>query len=99
MVELNKLSWEVRNSENIRIFKKMLLEFTRPPPKSTFNIYSPCGIKLLTRLRLGLSHHKEHKFGFNDTINLICICGSDIESMNHFFLYCSEYCESKANPL
>ena len=80
IVEWNKLSREVRNSENIRIFKKRILEFIRPSPNSIFDIYNPYGIKLLTRLRLGLSHLNEHKFkhGFNDTINPICICGGDI---------------------
>ena len=45
---------------------------------------------------LGLNHLNEHKFkhGFNDTINLICICGGDIESISNFFLYCPEYCEA-----
>ena len=59
----------------------------RPLPNSIFDIYNPYGIKLLIRLRLGLSHLYEHKFkyGFNDTMNPICICGGDIESINHFF--------------
>ena len=97
IVEWNKLSREVRNSENIRIFKKRLLEFIRPSPNSIFDIYNPYGIKLLTRLRLGLSHLNEHKFkhGFNDTISFICIWGGDIESINHFFLHCPEYCEAR----
>ena len=58
----------------------MILEFTRHLPNSVFDIYNPYGIKLLTRLRLGLSHLNEHKFkhGFNDTINPICICGGDM---------------------
>ena len=62
-----------------------------------FDIYNPYGIKLLTRLRLGLSHLNEHKFkhGFNDTISFICIWGGDIESINHFFLHCPEYCEAR----
>ena len=83
IVEWNKPSREVR-TENIRIFKKRsffgLLEFIRTLPNSIFDIYNPYGIKLLTRLRLGLSHLNEHKFkhGFNDTINPICICGGDI---------------------
>ena len=52
---------------------------------------------LLTRLRLGLSHLNADKFkhGFNDTINLICINEGDIESINHFFLHCPEYCEAR----
>ena len=100
IVEWNKPSREVR-TENIRIFKKRsffgLLEFIRTLPNSIFDIYNPYGIKLLTRLRLGLSHLNEHKFkhGFNDTINPICICGGDIESINYFFLHCPEYCEAR----
>ena len=52
----------------------------RPLPNSIFDIFNAYDIKLLTRLRLGLSHLNEHKFkhGFNDTINPICICGGDI---------------------
>ena len=100
IVEWNKPSREVR-TENIRIFKKRsffgLLEFIRTLPNSIFDIYNPYGIKLLTRLRLGLSHFNEHTFkhGFSDTINPICICGGDIESINHFFLHCPEYFEAR----
>ena len=74
--------------------KKKLLEFIRPSTNSIFDIYNPYSIKLLTRLCIGLSHLNEHKFnhGFNNTINPICICAGDIESINNFFLYCSEYC-------
>ena len=75
----------------------MLLEFIRPLPNSIFDIFNPYGIKLLTRLRLGLNHLNEHKFkhAFNVTTNPICICGGDIESINHFFLHCPEYCEAR----
>ena len=31
----------------------------------------------------------------NDTINPICICGGDIEFINHFFLHCPEYYEAR----
>ena len=48
-------------------------------------------------MRLGLSHFNEHKFkhSFNDTINPICICGRDVESINHFFLHYPENCEAR----
>ena len=87
IVEWNKLSRKERSSENIRIFKKRLLEFIRPSSNSIFDMYNPYGIKQLTRLRLGLSHLNKQKFkhGFNDTINPICVCRGDIESINHFF--------------
>ena len=59
-------------------------------PKSFFDSHNPKGIKLMTRLRLGLSHLREHifKHSFQDTINLLCNCGQDIESAAHFFLHC-----------
>ena len=73
------------------------MEFTRPSPNGIFNICNPYGIKLLTRLLLGSSILNEHKFkhGFNDIINPICFCGGDVESINHLFLHCLEYCEAK----
>ena len=40
------------------------------------------GIKLATRLRLGLSHLREHKsiHSFEDTLNPLCNFGMDVES-------------------
>ena len=54
-------------------------------------------MKILTRLRLSLGHLNEHKFkhGLNKTINSTCICGGDIESINHFLLHYPEYCEAR----
>ena len=97
IADWNKLSREVRNSENIKIFRKRLLEFTGPSPNSNFDIHNPYGIKLLPRLRLDLGHLSKHKFkhGFNGTINYICICGGKIQSINHFLLHCPEYCEAR----
>ena len=55
-----------------------------------FNCHNCKGIKYLTRLRLGLSHLREHKFkhSFQDTLNSFCSCGLDVETNTHFFLYC-----------
>ena len=62
----------------------------RPFSNSVFDIRNPKGIKLITRLRLGLSHLREHKFkhSFQDTINPSCNCCQDIESATYFFLHC-----------
>ena len=51
---------------------------------------NPYGLKLLTRLRLGLSHMRYHKFRYNfqDCINPICACGLDRETTTHFLLHC-----------
>ena len=67
------------------------LKFIRFGPNKVFNINNPYGLKLLTRLRRGLSHLYGHKFNhnFSDCLDEICMCGKDIESTNHFLLQCS----------
>ena len=46
------------------------------------------GLKLLTKMRLGLSHLADHKFRhtFQDRLNPICSCGQEIETASPFFL-------------
>ena len=55
-----------------------------------FNCHNPKGIKFITRLRLGLSHLREHKFkhSFQGSLNPFCSRGLDIESTAHFLLHC-----------
>ena len=91
--EWNKLDVSIRKSESLMLFKKHLLEFIRPKPNSIFDINNPIGIKYLTRLRLGLSHLKEHKFRhcFQDSVDPLCNCGNGIESTKHFFLHCVNF--------
>ena len=74
VIELNKLDLNIHNSESLNIFKKNLLKCIRPSGSSVFNCNNLRGVKLLTRLRLGLMHLREHKFkhGFQDTLNPIC---------------------------
>ena len=59
----------------------------------TFNCHSPKGIKLITRLRLDLSHLREHKFqhNFHDNLNPICRCGDYIETTIHYLLHFPNY--------
>ena len=61
IMEWNKLDWEIKNSGSIVTLKK-ILSFIRRSVNSTFNCHNPRGIKLLSQLRLGLSHLREHKF-------------------------------------
>ena len=46
-------------------------------------------MKLLTRLRLGLSHFNEPRFSHNIKNGIIplCTCGSEVEPRAHFFLH------------
>ena len=52
------------------------------------------GLKLLTRLRVGLSHLKEHKYRHNfvDTLVPLCNCGlMESQNITHFLLRCNFY--------
>ena len=56
-----------------------------------FFCHSCKGIKYLTRLCCGLSYLNEDKFkqSFQDTLNPFCLCGLNVETNTHFFLYSS----------
>ena len=79
------------NAPCINVFKQNILNFIHLGPNKVLNIYNPHDLKLLTRLRLGLSHLWGHKFfhNFSDRLDEICMCGKDIESTEHFHLQCS----------
>ena len=88
--EWNKLDPAIQSSKSLMIFKNKLLPFIWPSASSIFNIHNPYGLKLLTRLRLGLSHLCEHKFrhNFRDTINPLCPCNGEPETTDHYLLRC-----------
>ena len=90
IMEWNKLDVTLRKFESLPYFRNALLKIDRPTAKPIYNIHNPIGLKLLTRLRLGLSHLNEHKFkhNFQDCINPLCTCSLEIESLSHFFLHC-----------
>ena len=81
----NNLDPVIRNTVKISMFKKSLLKFIRPSQAYVYNVYNVndyVGLKLLTRLRLNLSHLYEHKFrhNFQDTVNTLCSCSFESES-------------------
>ena len=85
----------------MNIFKKSLFKFVRLSGCSVFKCYNLRGVKLLTRLRLGLSHLCEHKLkhSFQDILNPICSCGNDIETSAHFLLHCPHYSNERSTFL
>jgi len=101
IIEWNKLDSNIRNLDSFSLFKASILKFIRPCSNSIFNCHNPTGIKLLSRLRLGLSHLRGHKFnhGFQDVLNPICSCGQDIETSCHFLLSCPNYDEERNSLL
>ena len=71
----------------------------RPIGNSIFDICDNEGIKLLTRLRLGLSHLNKHKFnhGFLDTVNPMCSCSTEDESVSHYLLRCPNFIQQRVH--
>ena len=85
ILEWNKLYRKIRQSSTLLTFRNFLLKIGWPEPKP-----NPNGLKLLTKLRLGLSHLNEYKFNhnFKDCVNSFCSCSLEVELAPHFFLYC-----------
>ena len=69
------------------------LKFIRPVERKILNVNDPFEIKMLTRLRLGFSHLREHKFrhGFKDTLNPLCSCSIEAEATAYYFLRCPSH--------
>ena len=82
------------------VFSRIRTEYVESQ-KRVFNYHNPKGIKLLTRLRVGLNHLCEHKFkhSFQDTLNPICNCGEDIETTSHYLLHCPDYLHERKTLL
>ena len=101
IIEWNKLDISIRDSPSYAVFRKHILAYIRPSSNSLFNVNNPKGVILLTRLCVRLSHLREHKFkhSFLDTLNPICSCGNDIETLSHFFLHCPHFSSEKTNSL
>ena len=59
------------------------------------------GLKLLTRLRLGLSHLNEHRFNrnFQSCINPSCSCSLAVELTTHFLLHCHHFSNIRSTLL
>ena len=97
-IEWSNLDSNIRNSESLAIFN-VILAFIRPAANSTFHCHSPDSLKLITRLRLGLSHLRFHKFkhNFQDTLNLIFSCGT-VETTIHYLLRCPNFSNERLTP-
>ena len=94
-----KLIFQVVNSTelcDVKYFLKFIMSISSFPRRDYFrqiaferrNILIYWNCKLVTTLRLGLSHLREHKFkhSFQDIVNPLCSCGLDIETASHYFL-------------
>ena len=95
--EWNKLDRKVKESVSYDQFRTSILKTIRPIQNSIFDVCDNEGIKLLTRLRLGLSHLHKHKFnhGFLDTISPMCSCNIEEETVTHYFLRCPNFTQQR----
>ena len=94
--EWYKLDLQLRNERSFKKLRNILLELGRPTPDLIYGIHRPLGLKLLTRLRLCLSHLNKHRFrhNFKNYINPLFTCSLEVEStkhFKHFFLHCHYY--------
>ena len=76
ILEWNKLDRRIRQSTAMLSFRNALLKIGRPTPKPVSNYLTSNGLKLLTRLKRGLSHLNKHKFNYNfkECVNPLCSC-------------------------
>ena len=84
------MNLNLKISETIENFKKGVLLFLRPSSNSIFNCHNPKGIKLLTPIRFGLSHLRDHKFkhSFQDSLSPFCKRGKrEVEIDFHYLLH------------
>ena len=61
------------------------------------NCHNPKALKFITRLRLGLSHLRYHKFkhNFQDSLNPLCNCGLITETTSHYLLHCPLFADER----
>ena len=72
---------------------KLSMENISNKANSFFDCLNPNRVKLITRLRLRLSHLRDHKekHSFQDCLNPLCSCGIEVETTAHFQLHCLNY--------
>ena len=99
ILEWNKLDRKIRQSSTLLTFRNSPLKADRPAPKPVYNIHNPNCLRLLTRLRLELSHLNEHKFNhnFKDCVDALCYCSLEVKLVPHFFLHCHYFTDIRKN--
>ena len=86
--EWNMFDSDIPSSKSLNGLISKVLKFIQPKANSFFHYINPKGVKLITRLRLGTSHLRDHNFkhSFEDCLNPICSSGIEVETTAHFLL-------------
>ena len=86
ITEWNDLDYSLPNAPSINVFKQNISKFIHTSPNKILNIYNPHVIKLLTRLRLGLSHLRGYKLNHNFSVVLMkFVCVEKISNLQTIF--------------
>ena len=107
--EWNNLDLHIRKSKSSSIFKSNISKFIWLKPNNVCYCHNPKGIRRyiivmvpkVTRLRLGWSYPREHKFkhSFQDCLNPLCFCGNETETSTHYLLHCPTYTNERMTLL
>ena len=99
--EWNTLVSKIRQSKTLLTFQNGLINIWRSFIQPIYNVHNSVGLKLLTRVRLGLSHLSQHKFNhhFQCRLKLLCSCSLAVESVSHFFLHWHYYSNIRSTTL
>ena len=83
----NNLDISIRKSSSCHVFKNLIQRFIRSEPNRISSTQNFEGLRLLIRMRLGLSQLGEHKFrhDFQNCLKPICSCVQEIEKSISFF--------------
>ena len=95
------ISDDLKNSRSIAEFKSIYKRENVPPKRGYFSINNKFGVRLLTKLRVGLSDLREHRFrhNFKNCPSPICKCKQEAESTEHFLARCPLYTNLRNNFL
>ena len=87
---MNNIDQDFRNCESYTLFRSTILKFIRSSPNRFYGCQNSMVIKLVTRLRLGLSHLRELKFkhNFQDILNPHCNRRMEVKPSTHFLPHC-----------
>ena len=86
----NYLASFIKNAPTLNAFKKRYMDFVNITPNLVYGIHNPVGLKYLTRLCVGLSYLRAHKYQHNvsDTTTKFCYCSNNVpETTEHYLLY------------
>ena len=77
------------------------MDFYQITANPIYGIHNPVGLRILTRLRVGLCLLREHKFNhhFKDCENPYCSCDSmSVEPVEHYLLRCPNHASNQNTP-